>query len=162
MSVGFLRVLTLVVLLCPALSAIAEGGDTQAPLAAQAVRAPATAPLKATPEQEASAHSRAAERKLLIEQRKEAQQVVRELSERLAGLSDPVARRAIERQAVEVKREARLQFLRTKASFARERGEFEIADQMEHLIERTLRPRFSAPVTQPTKDKGAARKDGQP
>lgn len=156
MSTGVLRVLVLVVFLCPVLSAIAEGGVDQGATAGKAIKTPTTAP------SETSVHSRTAERKLLLEQRKEAQLMVRELSKRLAGLSDPAARRALERQVMEVKREARLQFLRTKASFARQRGEFEVADRIDLIIERTLRPRFSAPVTTPDKAKGAARKDGQP
>jgi hypothetical protein len=107
-------------------------------------------------------YSTATERKALREIRRRAQAEVRELSLSLSSLPDESDRRALQKRISEVKREAQLEHLRTKAYFALGRGDLQAAHEIDQIIERLLEPRFSVPVTPAGKDDFLPQKGGQP
>jgi len=82
-----------------------------------------------------------AEERALLEIRKESWRRVREIAEQLRGMEEGPSRQDLERRALEIKRDYRVRFLETKASFARTRGELATAHELERLIERILHPR---------------------
>jgi hypothetical protein len=110
----------------------------------------------------ADQYSIAAERKALREIRKRARVEVRELSERLSSLPAEADRRILQRRIVKIKKEYRLEHLRTKAHFALGRGDLEAAHEIDQVIERILKPRFSAPGTSAEKDVPFTQKGGRP
>jgi hypothetical protein len=94
-----------------------------------------------------SPYSPASEWKALQELQKKTRERVRELRAEVELTADGLARRDLERRIIEAKRNGRLEFLRTKAAFARGRRDFEAAARIELIIERVLEPQFSAPVS---------------
>jgi hypothetical protein len=100
-----------------------------------------------------------AEERALLEIRREGQHRVRDISARLHGLPDGSARRELQRRVVRLKREYEILFLRTKARFARDRGDLAAVDEIEQLMERILNPR---PLGKTPGEKSPAQKGGRP
>jgi hypothetical protein len=71
---------------------------------------------------------------------------VEDLVKRMAGLPDGPALRALQGKVQELKQDCRLRVLRTKADFARQRGDLRAAGEVDNLIEQILHPR-PAPST---------------
>jgi hypothetical protein len=89
----------------------------------------ATAAVHLTPEEEA-----------LTAIRKEAQAQVTELARRAAITSNEAVRLDLYRQAIEIKKQAEIQFLETKISFARTRGDLAAVQQIEMVLENLIHP----------------------
>lgn len=83
----------------------------------------------------------------LADVRTATQERVKELVASMEGLQDGPALRALQLKVVEVKREGDLQFLRTKAQFARQRGDLATAQTIEaRILAITNPPVRRAPV----------------
>ena len=112
-----------------ALAAPALAGDEPrtggAPVEARAV-APAAGEVKRAP--------RTAEEQALVDVREATAKQVKELLASMEGLPDGPALRALQLKVVELKRDGDLQFLRTKAQFARQRGDLAAAQTLEARI----------------------------
>ncbi|MGH7727045.1 MAG: hypothetical protein ACREOU_16605 [Candidatus Eiseniibacteriota bacterium] len=102
----------------------------------EATRNPsATTAVPLTPEEEA-----------LTAIRKEAQAQVAELARRAAATSNEAVRLDLHRQAIEIKKQAEMQFLATKISFARSRGDLAAVNQLEMIRENLIHPPARASV----------------
>jgi hypothetical protein len=108
----------------------------------------------------ADAYSAKAEREVLRELLERAQTRVRELSEQARALPAGEARRSLQQEIARIKQETRLEFLHTKADFARRRGELETAAAIDLVIEKLQKPRFTVPVSSKAKGADTTEKGG--
>jgi hypothetical protein len=157
-----LRVLPFVIALVVTLAGIAKGQLTKDVTQTNAQKVAGTTSEESGLQAQTSPYSKAAESAALREIRKRAQRQVRELAERLNAFPAGRGRLALQKEIVEIKRDARLELLRTKAHFARRRGELEAASHIEQVIERLINPRFTAPVTTPEQERATSAKGGRP
>ena len=86
-----------------------------------------------------------AEEKAVFQIREETRTQVDELVRRMVGLTDGPASRALQGKIEELKQRCRIQVLRTKVDFARQRGDLRAVREVEDLIDQMLHPR-SAPA----------------
>ncbi len=123
------------------------GERASAPAAQQTVKPPLTA-----------------EEKALLAIEEEGRQEVLELVKSLEGMPDGPARRALERKAVQLKRDHYVRLLRAKVDFARARGDFAAVQQGEAIISSILNPRpaASATVARPAPDQARVKEGGRP
>jgi hypothetical protein len=82
-----------------------------------------------------------AEESVLLEILENGRREVRALARQAAGLPDGPARRQLMRQASAIKLQTRLDVLKTRAQFARERGDLQTARDCEAAVEMLLHPR---------------------
>jgi hypothetical protein len=110
-------------------------------LAGTTVAADAPASSTATPRASA-AHMKpaAAEEQALFAVLEQGRQQVADLVATARDLPDGPARRALELKVLEIKRQNRVEFLRVKAQFARTRGDFAAASDLDRRIELLLNP----------------------
>jgi hypothetical protein len=106
--------------------------------------------------------SRSAEKKALLDIRQDAQQRVRALVVRMNALPEGPALEALSREAQSIKRQSDLDFLSTKLTFARGRGDLTAMHELEEAIELMVNP--SKHVVSPAEATRAASPDkgGQP
>jgi hypothetical protein len=132
-----------------ALMAPAVRADTPGPAAgvAPATRVEVTAPRPAAPRVVRSAEAQA-----LLAVREEGQRQVQALVDQMKALpAGSLQLRALQRQAVETKKQNEVEFLRTKVTFARQRGDLAAVHALEDQIDQFLnpRPRVVAPADKP-------------
>lgn len=84
---------------------------------------------------------------------------VRELAEQISKETDSERRMELQQQAVEIKKQNRIQFLETLAEFARQRGDEIVEQQALDQIENIKNPpRYEGSAVNRTLDKSEARK----
>jgi hypothetical protein len=104
--------------------------------------------------------SRSAEKKALLDLRQDAQQRVRELVVRMNALPEGPELEAIAREVQSIKRQSDLDFLTTKLTFARGRGDLAAMHELEEAIELMVNPRKAA-VSPAEAARAAAAKGGE-
>jgi hypothetical protein len=110
----------------------------------------------------ADTYSIAAEREALQEIRERARDQVRELTRDLSSLPAGSDRRALNERIVGIKKEFRLETMRTMVYFARGRGDLQKAQEVQGIIDRLLNPRFSVPVETVERAEPSPQKGGRP
>jgi hypothetical protein len=100
-----------------------------------------------------------AEEQVLVDVQEQGRRQVAELVATAKDLPDGPARRALERKVEEVKKQNRVDFLRVKVRFARERGDLAAAQEAEQRIELILNPP-KPPAVAPAAREKAPRGEG--
>lgn len=104
---------------------------------------------------------RSAEAQALLAVREAGMEQVRALVDQMKSLPEGSSRlRALQLQVVEIKKQNRVQFLHTKANFARLRGDLTVVHELEDQIDQLLnpRPRIETPAAaKPSGIEGGAR-----
>jgi len=100
-----------------------------------------------------------AEETALVDVEEQGRRQVAELVAAAKALPDGPARRALERKVEEVKKQSRVEFLRVKVRFARERGDLAAAREAEQRIDFILNPPMPPAVAPAAREK-ASRGEG--